>query len=415
MKSLRPLGAAITALLCAAFADAGFISGGNIVPNPPAGLGNSTDTWVAGSPITSDGTLDTAIFGWSTSGACAMIKIKTFRLNGNSLDFVGESGPYTATASGPSGLTTVALSPTLSVHQGDYLGVVGSGAGGCGNPVGVDESISTAVQLAGDVHSSVSLGAAELYDGFTLAVFAKGTGPNGEVWSGIIPGAGSLRGGAGSNFKTGVQVSNPGVETFFGRVVVHAAGTSSTNSDAAFTFSLAPGATASTDDILAALGISGLATMDLYLPSGSTPPVLVARVYNDGGAAGTTGFTEEAVDPSSVTGGEGVSATGVLLGPTDVSRYRYNLGIRTLDRAVTVSFAVKDPDGNVVHSTSHDYPANYYAQAAVSNFLDGFNLGANESLVITVSDGRAILYGATVDNVTNDPSVQFMRYIFAIA
>jgi len=40
---------------------------------------------------------------------------------------------------------------------------------------------------------------------------------------------------------------------------------------------------------------------------------------------------------------------------------------------------------------------------------------ANDTLVITYSGGGAIIYGATTDNVTNDPSVQFMPFVFAIA
>jgi len=32
-----------------------------------------------------------------------------------------------------------------------------------------------------------------------------------------------------------------------------------------------------------------------------------------------------------------------------------------------------------------------------------------------VSTGSAIIYGATADNTTNDPSIQFARVLFAIA
>jgi hypothetical protein len=38
----------------------------------------------------------------------------------------------------------------------------------------------------------------------------------------------------------------------------------------------------------------------------------------------------------------------------------------------------------------------------------------NASIEISVSSGSAIIYGATIDNVTNDSSIQFARVVFAI-
>jgi hypothetical protein len=76
---------------------------------------------------------------------------------------------------------------------------------------------------------------------------------------------------------------------------------------------------------------------------------------------------------------------------------------------------VLDSAGTVVHTADHDYPANYFVQTTVSDFLDGFTIGDAHSLRITFSGGGLIVYGATVDNVTNDPSAQFMPYLFAIA
>jgi hypothetical protein len=414
MNAIRTVGVAVAAMLFAWSARAGLITAGSLILHSSAGLGTAADTVVSSAPATSAGTLDTATFGWSASGSCAMVKIKVFRKNGDSLDFVGESGPYTATNNAPAGadLTTVALSPPLTVQGGDFLGIAGSGAGGCGNAEGIGDSVGTAVTFSGDVTSSISLGLGSIFDGVTLALYAKGTGANGETRAGIIPGAGSLRGGAGSNFKTGVQITNPGSGDLLGRVVVHPAGVSSTDMDASFDFRLKPGATGSVDDVLSAVG---LATIDLYLPAGSTKPVVVARVFNDAGANGTTGFTESLVDPATVSGGPGVSVTGVLLGPSDATKYRYNVGVRTLGKPVSVSVAVKDVDGNVVHSKSHDYPANYYTQLSGTDFLGGFAIGPDDTLVITFSGGPAIFYGATVDNVTNDPSAQFMPYLFAIA
>lgn len=106
--------------------------------------------------------------------------------------------------------------------------------------------------------------------------------------------------------------------------------------------------------------------------------------------------------------------TGALVSSPDPSKFRFNVGIRTLGGPVGVAVSVKDASGTVVHSVSSVFPANFFTQLSSRDFLGGFDLDADDTLVITFSDGAAIFYGATTDNVTNDPSVQIMPYLFAI-
>jgi hypothetical protein len=249
----------------------------------------------------------------------------------------------------------------------------------------------------------VSPGSGHVDSGFTLDLFASGVG-SGEVLAGILPGAGSLHGAQGSNFKTGAQANNPGLDTIHGRFVFHPAGVSASDNDPSLGFSLDPGSTGSVDDIIAAMGLSGLWSIDVYTGEGEQTPVIVTRIFNDAGAAGTTGFTEPMFNPSTIIGGTGVTVRGVLIGPPDLSRYRFNIGIRTIGGPVGVSISVQDHNGTVVHTSSHTYPADSFTQ-----------LSADDSIVVTYSNGRAIIYGATTDNVTNDPSVQFMPFLSAIA
>ena len=49
-------------------------------------------------------------------------------------------------------------------------------------------------------------------------------------------------------------------------------------------------------------------------------------------------------------------------------------------------------------------------QTSVADFTGGFPLGDGHALKITFTGGALIVYGATVDNVTNDPSAQFLSY-----
>jgi hypothetical protein len=273
--------------------------------------------------------------------------------------------------------------------------------------------VGSVASFDSDVTSTVSEASATRSD-FGLALFASGTG-DGETFSGILAGAGSLHGAAGSNFKTGLQITNPGFATVHGRLVFHPAGPSAGPNDPSLGFSLDPGQTGSGDDIIAAMGLSGLWTIDVFTGANEQVPLIVTRVFNDAGSGGTTGFTEPMIKPSDVSGGVGVEVTGVLICPPDLARYRFNVGIRTVGGPVGVFVSVKDPSGTVVHTSSTVYPADSFTQLSVHDFAGGFDVGANDTLVVTFSNGGAIIYGATTDNVTNDPSVQFMPYLFAIA
>ena len=48
------------------------------------------------------------------------------------------------------------------------------------------------------------------------------------------------------------------------------------------------------------------------------------RVYSDAGAAGTSGFTEDALSPY-----QAIDSHGILLIPADTTNFRTNVGIRT--------------------------------------------------------------------------------------
>lgn len=221
---------------------------------------------------------------------------------------------------------------------------------------------------------------------------------------GFLPVAGSLPGNFGSFFRTSVQLLNPGDTPITGRLVIHPAGTPGQPTDPAMTFTLAPGQVFSTPDLLSGLGLSGLGSVDVFVDQGQTVPIVIARVFDDAGTNGTTGFTESFVKASDVPD----QGKGFLLGPSDVSRFRYNIGIRTLDNPVTVNITVRDSGGNVLHSVTRSYDANTFVQTSAQDFL-GFSLGNDQSIEIDWSGGGLIAYGATIDNVTNDPSAQFLQ------
>ena len=230
--------------------------------------------------------------------------------------------------------------------------------------------------------------------------------PATEVLAAYLTVVGSTPGAFESFFKTSVQLLNPGPGTSTGRIVFHPAGTTGEPTDPSLSFTLGPGQLVSYDDIVDALGETGLGSIDLYVGEGQPIPIVITRIFNDAGAEGTTGFTEPLFLPSQVPD----EGTGFLIGPSDTSRFRYNIGIRTLDAPVSLTATVRDSAGNILGTVTHSYPENYFVQMSAEDFL-GFELGNDESIQITFTGGGLIAYGATVDNVTNDASAQFLPYV----
>ncbi len=221
----------------------------------------------------------------------------------------------------------------------------------------------------------------------------------------ILPVVGSAPGVGGSFFRTSVQLHNSTSSSISGRIVFHSSGISGNASDPALHYSLAPGQTQSIPDLLPAMGRSGLGSADIEATSGSVPSV-TARVFNDAGAAGTTGFTEELMrSDEALQPGQ----SGVLLIPADVTRFRFNLGVRTLEGGVTATLTVRDAGGAVVATVSRAFSATYHEQQSAAAFLGVPTLPSGSSISIAVTSGAVIFYGATVDNTTGDPSLQIAR------
>jgi hypothetical protein len=220
---------------------------------------------------------------------------------------------------------------------------------------------------------------------------------------------GSTPGNFGSFFKTSLQLYNPRTTTVSGKIIFHPQAVSGSGNDPSMTYTLGPGKTLFFADLLPAMGVaSGLGTADLTGDVGSALPVALARVFNDAGAAGTTGLAEDALGAAdALSAGE----SGSLFVPADIVKFRLNIGVRTLDQGVTMNVTVRDKDGNTVKTTSKSFPATFFRQFSSSEFLDQFALTGGETISIDVTAGSAFIYGATTDNVTNDPSVQFARVV----
>ncbi|HSE64807.1 MAG TPA: choice-of-anchor D domain-containing protein [Thermoanaerobaculia bacterium] len=208
-----------------------------------------------------------------------------------------------------------------------------------------------------------------------------------------------------SLFKTTLQLHNPGTTAISGRLIFHPAATSGSDADPSVPYTLGPGATVSYPDILAVFQRTGLGSLDLVSTTGPVP-LAVARVFNDGGARGTTGFSVDALRPEDALQ---AGQTGVLIAPADPAVTRFNVGIRTL-AAVSLTIVVRNRDGAVVRTETKFYPANYFEQVGGAVFAGG-PIGPNDTVAVTVGAGSAIVYGASTDNKTQDPAMQVARAV----
>jgi hypothetical protein len=219
----------------------------------------------------------------------------------------------------------------------------------------------------------------------------------------VLPVVGSTHGNFGSFFKTSVQLFNPTDGTVSGNIVYHPADGAA---DATLAYSLAAGKSIAWDDLLPAMGRSGLGTADIVGDLGSAMVVSSVRVFNDAGADGTTGLNEDAFRvEEALRNGQ----TGVLIAPADFTRFRLNIGIRTLEQGAVMTIVVRDREGIVLKTLDREFTATHFEQPSSAGFLLGLALTGGESISIHLTSGSAFIYGATTDNKTNDPSIQFAR------
>jgi len=224
----------------------------------------------------------------------------------------------------------------------------------------------------------------------------------------ILPVVGSVPGSLGAFFKTSVQLYNAKSSAVSGKIVFHTQAVSGSSGDPSLAYSIAAGKSLSYPDLLPSMGIaSGLGSADIVADAGSAFPVTLVRVFNDAGAAGTTGL---ALEPMAASDALQNGDTGVLIAPAD-TRFRLNIGVRTLEQGVAFNVTVRNKDGVVVKTTSKSFGPTFFRQIGSTEILDGYVLAGGETITIQITSGSAFIYGSTTDNTTQDPSVQFAKKV----
>jgi hypothetical protein len=369
----------------------------------------STATITSGAPVTyvnlsdgatANGTVNKATVAWSATCSNAF-KIVFLRQTFHSVatfTLVATRGPFNAV----SGRNQVPLSPPVSVNQGDYIGVVQLlPVATCGSirtqsfPNGTGYNLVTTADMS---TSGGASGASSNYaSGLSIGAIAYTTDP---VLVRVIPAAGAVQ-GSSAFFRTSLQLLNPTSTTITGNLVFHKQLQSASPGDPSLAFTLSAGKTISYPDVIASMGTAGLGSLDI-VTNGGDAPIASARVFSDGGSVvGTSGFSEEGVSPNDALD---FFSGGILLIPADLTNFRMNIGVRTLDPGATLDVATFDSSGNFVATRTVPYGANVFDQVPVSTFTGVATVppGGYIRIGFNVFGGRAFVYSSVIDNRTSD-------------
>jgi hypothetical protein len=265
----------------------------------------------------------------------------------------------------------------------------------------IAEGLPTPTGMAVDRRSG-EIFISHIFPGLITRVNAAGIIPAAPP-AAIIPVVASLPGAFGSQFTTRMQIANPHPFAISGKMVVHPQGHAAAANDPAIPYTLAPFATRDFADFMAAAGATGGGSVDVIAAVGSAPVTVTTIV--DTGAEGHPAIQVPQVDPAdALTAG----SRGTLIAPPSASSMRFNIGVRTLAQETSMTITLRDANGVEVHSTTRTLPANYFQQFAAAD-LAGTKPGANQSVVITIESGAAIVYGVAIDNATGNGTLQIAR------
>ena len=212
----------------------------------------------------------------------------------------------------------------------------------------------------------------------------------------ILPVVGSTPGAFGGQFRTSLELRGAANEK--GRIVFHPAGRVAADSDPSIPYSFIDTRVMTFDDIVAAMGQSGIGSLELIPDADSVDriPQTQVRLYNDT-SLGTFGTFTEPKRPYDY-----LRHSGFQLRMPD-ARFRVNIGIRTLTET-RVSVVFQRADGRLDGLFNRTFPAGWTEMTAASDFLGGKALEPGHLLTIAI-EGSAIPFYTITENRTNDPTL----------
>ena len=417
---------------------ASFLSGS---PFPAAG----TQTYVdLSAPASATGRLSQVTFGWSATGCKNVAKILFLRRLGDQLTVIATRGPFDGPESGTS--SKIDLTQPVDILQGDLIALVQMNP--CGTPAmisnisGLNEQPPSRIFPFEIIGSSSLRNADEL--GFHLALNGSGTAT--EAIESVIPVVANQKGAFGTRFVTALQIHNPSSLVKHGRFVFHPAGKLGSPFDPSLEFSLSQGQTVSYPDLLQAIGVTGLGSVDVVTdlarspastaptssiattafdvfqpqlsptPESQSPPTALVRIETGTTAnSGLLSLVEPIVDILTNSLGSAVlryGELGVLLTPPGFENVRMNIGVRTLFTGATLFVKTLDESGQALSTVERVYPPTWFEQIDAQSFI-GRPLPVNGTIAVEVIGGEAIVYASTIDNQSGDSRLQFATFVRA--
>ena len=353
------------------------------------------------SPATSSGTIG-AVSIRANQPCAPGFKVKFFHVSGGVYTPYADRGPFDITQN----LMVVQLTPPVTVTAGDVIGLVA--LQDCSGLVGqVPILFEGAAQFSGEVTTPVVISSAQaiLLD-FAVAAFGA-QNLNSDVRTQVIPAAGAAEGAFGASFKTDLFLSNPRSVRSAGRLVYHPEQTSGQSTDAAFPFIVDSHRSLTYPNFVKEkIGVTGKGSIDVYTTIGYEPPTVAARVYDDA-ATGTKGFTFDALTEREALQ---LFEFATLAVPSDASKFRINIGVRSLSAETQVEFQLYDSNGGNRTALTNTYAPDFYTQTDFRS-LFGVDFQPGDTITVIIRRGAAFVYSSNVDNGSNDPSLQLAKQL----
>jgi len=219
----------------------------------------------------------------------------------------------------------------------------------------------------------------------------------------VIPLVGSTRGAGGSLFKTSLRLRATKTNQR-GTIVFHPANAEATNNDPRLDYTLPTlNSIMEWDDVVAALGVNGIGTLDIVPDGGAngwSVPAADVRLFNvaANGTYGATAIQTQAYDYLSAS----PDPLNTLTVTVPAIELRLNLAVRTFDAARTTIDVRRD--GSKISTRRIDSDRETLLFDNAPN-LTGFALQPGDVITITVSEGGGIPMYTLTDNQTNDPAL----------
>lgn len=214
----------------------------------------------------------------------------------------------------------------------------------------------------------------------------------------IVPVVGSVAGAFGSRFETALQLTNPHPFAVSGVLTIRG------DETRRVAYQLSAYETGSYANLMADAGAEGIATMDIE-PAVGEAPVAVTRIFDTSHSTMSTGTVVAQLTPDDALHAGEHSA---VIASADPTRARTNVGVRALAEGALVRLTLHRSNGVTAASVEVPVGQNRLRQESIAGWFDT-TAAANDSIVVEVLQGAAIVYASIVNDATQETSFQAAR------